>query len=349
MYDLIVIILEQIGIYGILYKIFDNLLDILIYGIVSIILIAISSVCVLIITYMERKELADFQIRLGPMETGGRRFHGILQPVADGIKLFLKEDIIPERVDKILFILAPIITFSSTFLMLAVIPFDKSIIPVDLGMGILFISAISTICPLGVMMAGWASESKYALLSSLRAAAQMITYEIPITLSLLSVVLISGTLNLNEIVLQQNGTIMGIIPKWNIFLLPISFIIFFIASLAELGRTPFDLLEAESEIVSGYNIEYSGMRFAFFYLAEYLHLFIASAIATVLFLGGWNGILLPGIIWFFIKTFMIIYLIIWIRATLPRVRIDQLMTLGWKVLIPLSLINIGIIGMVITL
>lgn len=345
LYDMIVYVLEQVGAYSILKSTFSlRLLNLGIYVIEGAILLGFVSLAVLVLTYMERKVLADIQIRLGPMETGGRRFHGILQPVADGIKLFLKEDIIPTNVDRWVYVAAPIVVFVPTLLMFVAIPLNEYLVLVDMELGLLYILAISTIAPLGVMMAGWSSKNKYALISALRSAAQMITYEIPLVLAVLSVALVTGTLNIGEIVESQQGLLFGFIPKWNILLIPIGFFIFFVGSLAEIGRTPFDLLEAESEIVAGYTIEYSGMRFAFFMFAEYMHLFAASALIALLFLGGWNGPILPGVVWLLIKTFVIIYTVIWIRGTLPRVRIDQLLALGWKFLIPIGLLNIAIVG-----
>ncbi len=351
LYDVIVSVLMQLGVYNQINGIFDQyglliLLKLCIYLLEAFILFGFVAVTVLAVTYLERKILADIQIRLGPMETGGRRFHGILQPIADGIKLFLKEDIIPARIDKCVYIIAPVVIFASTFLLLAVIPFNEFLVIANPDLSLLFILAISTIVPLGVIMGGWASGNKYALLSALRSAAQMMTYEIPLVLAVLGVVLVTGSLNLVEIVNAQDQVLFGILPNWNIFIIPMAFIIFFIGSLAEIGRIPFDLLEAESEIVTGYHIEYGGMRFAFLFLAEYAHLFIACALITLLFLGGWNGPFLPGIAWFFIKTYLLIYVFIWLRGTLPRVRIDQLLALGWKFLIPLGLLNMGVIGLV---
>jgi NADH-quinone oxidoreductase subunit H len=318
--------------------------SIIITAIKAAVLLGVVSFAVLVLTYMERKVLADIQVRLGPMETGGRALRGILQPVADGIKLLCKEDIIPSNIDKWTFILAPVVVFVPTFLMMVPVPLGESLVFVDMELGLLFILAVSTLPPLGVMMAGWSSRNKYTLISALRSAAQMITYEIPLVLAVLSVVMVTGSLNPAEIVQAQKGLIFGIIPCWNIFLIPLGFFIFYVGSLAEIGRTPFDLLEAESEIVTGYNIEYSGMRFAFFMFAEYIHLFIASVLMAIMFLGGWIGPVLPGTLWLLLKTFVIIYTFIWVRGTLPRVRIDQLMGLGWKFLIPLGLANIGIVG-----
>lgn len=319
----------------------DNIIFLIIEG---ILLFAFVSVIVLFTTYYERKILADMQSRLGPMETGGRRFHGILQPIADVLKLLGKEDIIPKKADRLVYMLAPAVLFAPVFMMLSILPVDESIVISNLGIGILFILALSAIEPIGMIMAGWSSENKYTLLSALRSGAQMMTHGVPMILAVLGIILVTGTLDIREIVHSQEQAIFGFLPRWNIFLQPLGFAIFFIVALAELGRTPFDIIEAESEIISGYNIEYSGIRYSFFVFAEYTYLFVLSALMTLLFFGGWNGPILPGIVWFFIKTFLIIYAIIWIRATLPRIRIDQLLSLGWKYLIPLALLNIAITG-----
>jgi len=347
LYDVMVSGLIRVGAYSTLQTTFKNsplLLDLVIYTMEAAVLLGFVSGTVLILTYMERKVLADIQVRLGPMETGGRRFRGILQPVADGIKLFLKEDIIPQDIDRWVFVAAPIVVFVPTFLMMVPIPLNEYLVLAPMDLGLLYILAVSTLPPLGVMMAGWSSKNKYTLISALRSAAQMITYEIPLVLAVLSVVLVTGTLNLVEMVEAQQGLIFGFIPRWNILLVPIGLIIFYVGSLAEVGRTPFDLLEAESEIVTGYNIEYSGMRFAFFMFAEYIHLLVASLLMALLFLGGWGGPVLPGVVWLMIKTFVVIYTFMWVRGTLPRVRIDQLMALGWKFLIPLGLLNMAMVG-----
>jgi len=347
-YDLIVYVLNLIGIHEV-----DFLLNLVIYGVMGLAVFGIVGAVLAVHSYAERKIMGDFQVRLGPMVAGPR---GIFQPIADGIKLVTKEDIIPRGVDKWLFIAAPIVVMVSTLLILVPIPFGKInidgneifLVFADLKIGILFILAVSAISPLGIIMAGWASNNKYALLSGLRAAAQMMSYEIPIVLAIIGVILVSGTMNLIEIVNAQQELIFGIIPKWNIFLMPIAFIVFFICAVAEIGRVPFDTIEAEGELVAGYNIEYSGMRFAFFFIAEYAHPFIIGALATLIFFGGWHGptfgIAALGIVWFLIKTSVLVYIMIWFRGTLPRIRIDQMLTLGWKYMIPLALLNIAIVG-----
>lgn len=284
--------------------------------------------------YMERRGLGRFQIRLGPNRVGPQ---GVLQPVADAIKILLKEDIVPQAGDKWVHFLAPIVVFVSAILVFAVIPFQEGagLVP-DLNIGILYIIAISSISIVGVFMAGWSSSNKYSLMGAMRTFAQMVGYEIPLFLSIVGVVLAAGSLSMTEIVQEQS------IPF--ILLMPLGFLIYFIAALAELNRTPFDLMEAESEIVAGYHTEYSGMKFAMFFLGEYAYTLAISAIAATLFLGGWKGPFLPPVIWFLGKVFIIFFLILWIRSTLPRIRVDQLTDFAWKFLLPLSLINIFLIA-----
>lgn len=333
MHEIIVNNLRDVGIYG-------AKAELIAYTSLALTLFLIAAVIVLALTYLERKIIADVQNRLGPMIAGP---HGILQPIADALKLLFKEDIQPRERDKFLYFIAPILVFVPTFLMLTVMPFDKNFIFANVPMALLIFIAISGIGPLGILIAGYSSGNKYAFLSSVRSAAQMMAYEIPIVIVVLSVVILSGSLNITEIVEKQSN-------MWFIIPLFIGFFVFLVASIAEMGRVPFDTIEAESELICGYNTEYSGMRFAFFYLAEYLHLFVGSGIIVLLFLGGWKMPLLdefiPGILIFFAKTFLLVYLAIWIRGTLPRFRIDQVLNLGWKILIPLSLLNLGIAGIV---
>lgn len=285
----------------------------------------------------ERKVIGFMQLRVGPNRVGGPL--GLLQTVADVLKLLLKEDTIPKAADRPLFILAPVIAFAPAFMVLAVIPFSESLRFSDIGIGLLYYIAISGISTVGILMGGWASNNKYALLGGMRSAAQMISYEVPLVMSVIGIILLTGSLNLIEIVeAQQNLAYL--------FVQPLAFFIFIIASVAELNRTPFDLPEAESELVAGYHVEYSGFRWAFFMLTEYVYLFAMASITTILFLGGWNPIpfleFIPGVIWFAIKFSFIVFVMIWIRATLPRLRADQLMSFGWKVLLPLALLNIFI-------
>ncbi|WP_243387074.1 NADH-quinone oxidoreductase subunit NuoH [Bacillus kexueae] len=289
----------------------------------------------------ERKVMGFMQGRYGPSEVGGK--WGLLQTVADVLKLLLKEDTIPKAADRTLFILAPVLAFTPAFLVLAVMPFTEAFHFADIGIGLLYYMAISGLTTLAVVAGGWASNNKYALLGGMRAAAQMISYEIPLVMSVIGVVLFAGSLNLIEIVEAQSTV-------WFIFLQPIGFLIFLIASVAELNRTPFDLPEAESELVAGYHVEYSGFRWAFFMLAEYVYFFAMASLTTVLFLGGWHPVFgldfIPGAIWFALKFSAIVFLLIWFRVTLPRIRGDQLMEFGWKVLLPVALLNIFITAIV---
>jgi NADH-quinone oxidoreductase subunit H len=321
--------------------------------------------------WIERKLLADMQNRIGPNRAGP---WGILQTVADGLKLFFKEQVTPFRVEKGMFVLAPFLAVVPAFLIFMVVPFGRPFTiggreilmqGADLNIGLLFILAMSSLAVYSVMLAGWSSGSKYPLLGGVRATAQAISYEAAMGLAMVSVVMFAstnggeGTLSLAGLVERQAGTFAEIfprfeaiarfIPRWNIFPQIVAFAIFFIAIVAETNRAPFDLVEAEQEIVGGYHTEYSGMRFAMFFLAEYVNIFSMSAIAATLFLGGWNGptfdgrvptwvsVLLP-LVWLLIKTYALVFVFIWLRATLPRLRYDQLMQLGWKRLIPGALI-----------
>lgn len=289
----------------------------------------------------ERKLMGFMQGRIGPNHLGGR--FGLLQTVADVLKLLLKEDTIPKAADKPLFILGPVIAFAPAFMVLAAIPFTENLHFADLGVGLLYYIAISGISTIGILTGAWGSNNKYSLLGGMRAAAQMISYEIPLVMSVIGVVLLTGSLNLNEIVQAQEHL-------WYIFVQPIGFIVFFIAAISELNRTPFDLPEAESELVSGFHTEYSGFRWAFFMLAEYVYLFGMSALITVLFLGGWQPVFflsfIPGAVWFALKFMFIVFLLMWIRYTFPRMRADQLMEFGWKVLLPVALANIFLTALV---
>ncbi|WP_437181969.1 NADH-quinone oxidoreductase subunit NuoH [Salirhabdus salicampi] len=306
----------------------------------AMIVLPLMSVVLGFVTYSilaERKVMGFIQLRKGPARVGGR--FGLLQSIADVLKLLVKEDVRPKNADRILFILAPVIAFVPSFMVLAVIPFTDALKFTDIGVGLLYFIAISGLSTIGVVTAGWASNNKYALMGGMRSAAQMISYEIPLIMSVVGVVLFAGSLNLTTIVEKQ-----AMIPY--ILLQPIGFIIFFISATAELNRTPFDLPEAESELVAGYHVEYSGFRWAFFMLAEYVYLFAMSALITVLFLGGWNPIIglgfIPGYIWFAVKLMIVVFLFMWIRSTLPRLRADQLMEFGWKVLLPVAMANIFI-------
>lgn len=289
----------------------------------------------------ERKVMGFMQGRIGPNQTGGS--WGLLQTIADVLKLLLKEDTIPKLADRPLFILAPILAFAPAFMVLATIPFTDKLQFANIGVGLLYYIAVSGITTVGIVTGGWASNNKYALMGGMRAAAQMISYEIPLVMSVIGVILFTGSLNLVEIVEAQENI-------WYIFLQPIGFLVFFIASIAELNRTPFDLPEAESELVAGFHVEYSGFRWAFFMLAEYVYLFAMAALTTVLFLGGWHPIMfldfIPGAVWFALKFSFVVFILMWIRYTFPRMRADQLMEFGWKVLLPVALANIFISALI---
>ncbi|REK69524.1 NADH-quinone oxidoreductase subunit NuoH [Paenibacillus paeoniae] len=289
--------------------------------------------------YYERKVIGWMQLRIGPNRVGP---FGLLQTVADIFKLLIKEDTIPRRADRLLFIIAPALAFIPSFTVLAVIPYTEKLYFADLNVGLLYYVALSGITTLAMVLGGWASNNKYALLGGMRSAAQMISYEVPLVISIVGVILLSGSLNLRDIVAAQGG---GWFWSWNLFPQIIGFIVFYIAAVSELNRTPFDLPEAESELVAGYHVEYSGFRFAFFMLAEYVYVYAIAALTTVLFLGGWHAPapfldFVPGIIWFLLKFAFIVFSLFWIRATFPRVRVDQLMSLGWKVLLPVALLNV---------
>ena len=292
-------------------------------------------VAVAYLTYFERKVIASMQLRKGPNVVGP---FGLLQPLADGAKLFIKETILPSGANKILFAMAPMLTFILSLIAWAVIPFDAGMVLADINVGILYLFAISSLGVYGVIMAGWASNSKYAFLGALRSAAQMVSYEVSIGFVIITVLLCVGSLNLSAIVEAQK-TVWFAIP-----LLPM-FVIFFVSALAETNRAPFDLPEGESELVAGYFVEYSSMTFALFFLGEYANMILMSGMTAVLFLGGWLPPIdiapfnwIPGPIWFFIKISLVLFCFLWVRATFPRYRYDQLMRLGWKVFLPLSLV-----------
>lgn len=315
----------------------------------AIAVFAIAVVNILIVLYMERKIIGDVQVRYSIMRVGKR---GILQPVADALKLMLKEDIIPRKADHFLFVLAPLLFFVPTFLLYLSVPAANNLYAMNLELGLFYFFAVLTVMPIGLILAGWASNSKYSLIGGLRSAAQQISYEIPLLLAAIGVVMIAGSLNLIDIVKNQQGIIslFGIktyIPNWFIFYQPFGFLLFFIAVLADLNRSPFDLPEAESEIIAGPFTEYSSMKFALFLFAEYMVLIVMSAMVVIMYLGGWNGPFLPPVVWFFAKTYFVIWFGIWIRATVPRLRIDQLMNFGWKFLLPATLVNVLVTGVFI--
>jgi NADH-quinone oxidoreductase subunit H len=303
-------------------------------------------------TWIERKVIADIQVRVGPSRVGP---YGLLQPIADGIKLFFKEDLMPGHVDRALFLLAPALSVVPAMIVFAVIPFGGTIpafgflskpIPLylsDIDVGVLYVFSVTSLGVYGIVLAGWASNNKYSLLGGLRASAQMISYELSMSLSVVGVLILVGSLRLTEIVKAQAGFSwwMGIlpVPNWFVFSQPIGFLIFFTCALAETNRAPFDLPEAETELVAGFHSEYSSMKFAMFFMAEYANMATASAVATSLFLGGPLGPFGSSPVWFVGKVFVLLFVFIWFRASLPRFRYDQLMTFGWKRLLPLALAN----------
>jgi len=301
--------------------------------------IALVSVNALFLIWMERKVAAHMQLRPGPMEVG---FHGAIQTVADALKLMGKELITPEEVDRPVYYLAPIMVFLPVLLSFLVIPFSPTWIIRDMNVGLVLILAFSTMAVLAILMGGWASNNKYAVLGAIRSVAQNVAYEIPLLLTVLSIILMVGSFSLSDIVAAQGR-------YWYILVQPVAFLLYLTCATAETNRAPFDLPEAESELVAGFHTEYSGMRFALFFLAEYTNMFIVCAIATVLFLGGWRGPFLPGVVWFLIKVYALIFVIMWFRWTFPRVRFDQLITFAWKILIPLAFVNLLVTALVLKL
>ena len=312
----------------------------------------------LVAVYVERKVSAFMQDRLGPMGHGvglhaGK--WGVLQTLADAIKLLTKEDIIPESADKKLFLLAPCIIFIGSFVAFAGFPFNEFLIAADFNLGLFYILAMSSVGVIGIILAGYSSNNKWSLYGSMRSAAQIVSYEIPAALSLLPIVMLSGSLAFKDIVLAQTGSTLGILPNWFIFNNPfmiIAFWLFFIAGVAEVNRTPFDLPEAESELVAGWMTEYSGMRWAFFFLAEYANMFIVAGVATIGFLGGWLSPIpgyfdgsIWGVFWLVSKTSFLIFVMMWFRWTFPRLRTDQLMRMCWKFFLPGSFFVIIGVGL----
>ena len=294
----------------------------------SVILLMFVLVMVLAFVMIERRGMARMQARLGPNRVGP---FGMFQSTADAVKVLLKEDIVPFNADKIVHILAPIVAFAPLVMIFAVVPFGNGVLLADLNTGVLYVVAIGSVTSVGILMAGWGSNNKYSLLGAMRDVASMVSYEIPLVLSVLGVVVMAGSLSLNKIVVAQD------IPF--ILLQPLGAIIFFIAGCAEINRSPFDLLEADSELTAGFHTEYSGMKFALFYLVEYGEALAMSAILSTLFLSGWRGPILPPWLWLVVKIVVVFFIMVWTRTTLPRARIDQLMALAWKFLFPLAIIN----------
>ena len=300
------------------------------------------------LTLVERKFLGYLQVRLGPNRVGP---WGLLQPIADGIKSFVKEDIIPINADKPVYVIAPIISFVTALSMFAVIPFGESVtlfgreiklVIADVDIGILYIFAMGTLGEYGIVLGGWSSNNKYGILGALRAAAQMISYEVALGLIVIGTIILAGSLRLTEIVEAQRGV-------WFIVYQPFAFLLYIVAALAEINRTPFDMPESESELACGFNIEYSSMKFALFMIAEYAHLVTVAALTVTLFLGGWLGPVLPGPVWFLIKTFLMVFFFIWVRGTYPRMRYDHIMKFGWKFLFPAALANVVATAFIVAL
>ncbi len=336
--------------------------------VIGLFIILYASLLVLFLTWLERKVAARIHVRYGPNRTGP---FGLLQPLADGAKLIQKEDIIPYAADRLIFTLAPVFAFAFAVLPFAAMPFAEGLILANLNVALLYIIALASLSIIPVIMAGWASNNKYSLLGAMRAAALNLSYEIPLVLSIMSVVLVVGSLNVFDIVNYQSSYIFGIIPKWIILLQPLGFFVFFVASIAEMSRIPFDMPESESELIAGFHTEYSGMKFAMLLFAEYIHMILGSMLAVLLFLGGWH---LPGLgyilgflenhlsgfaytlvkwaVQFSVlvaKALVIMFVLMWIRMTLPRARLHSIPTFYWKYLLPLALINLGITAVAVAL
>jgi len=322
------------------------------YLLITVVEILVVFTAVLLIvaymTLMERKVLGHIQVRFGPNRVGPL---GLFQPIADGIKLIFKEDIVVPHANKYIYIFAPTVIVVAALMCFPVIPYGGQInlfgytidlVVADINVGLLYLFAVSSLGVYGVVMGGWASNNKYSLLGAIRSSAQMISYELSLGLSVIGVIMIAGSLSMVKIVEAQAG-------MWFIVYQPLGFVIYLISAFAESSRTPFDLTECENELVAGYQTEYSSMKFGLYYLAEYAHMLVVSCLAVTLFFGGWQGPFLPPVLWFLIKIFCFIFFFIWIRATYPRLRYDQLMKLGWKVLFPLSLLNIVITAVVMVL
>jgi len=311
----------------------DLLSMLLVFGVI----VAFISLAVLFLVWWERKVSAHMQVRCGPMRTG---WHGWRQTVIDAIKLIQKEDVVPAKVDRAVFVVAPIVVFVAALAAYVCIPFGQGLIVRDLNIGILYILAVTTFTVVGLLMAGFGSNNKWSLLGGLRSAAQIVSYEVPLTLSVLGVVLLAGSLSMVDIVKSQVH-----FWDWYIVRQPIGFLVYLTAAIAEVNRTPFDIPEAEQELVAGFNTEYSGMKFAMFFFAEFTNLFTISAVSTTLFLGGWHGPWLPSWVWFFAKTFGVILVIMWFKWTYPRIRVDQLMDFAWKFLLPPAFLNLILTGL----
>jgi len=344
-------LIQTINTHGL--ELFGTLLWPIVWTLLKIVVVVLPMFgCVAYLTLWERKLIGWMHIRLGPNRVGPL---GLLQPIADALKLLLKEVIIPSKANKVLYIVAPIMVIAPAFAAWAVVPFQAELVLADVNAGLLYVMAITSIGVYGVILAGWASNSKYAFLGAMRASAQMVSYEIAMGFSLAAVLTISGTLNLSDIVKsQQTGMFAGMglnFLSWNWLPLLPMFVIYFISGVAETNRHPFDVVEGESEIVAGHMIEYSGMAFAMFFLAEYANMILIAALTSIMFLGGWDPIIdapvlrdIPGFFWLVGKTFFLLSCVIWLRASFPRYRYDQIMRLGWKVFIPISIFWVMLVG-----
>jgi NADH-quinone oxidoreductase subunit H len=305
-------------------------------------------------TLLERRLMAFVQMRPGPNRVGP---FGLLQPIADGLKFLFKEQVVPGQANVLLYYLAPIASMVPALLSFSVIPFGPELKIADVNVSLLLIFAVTSLGVYGIVLGGWASNSKYPLMGAMRSSAQLLSYELSLTLSVIGVLMIANTLSLNEIVRSQQGTWFGFIPRWNIFIQPVAFVVYLLSGIAETNRLPFDLAESEQELVAGWHTEYSGMKFAMFFLAEYANMVTVSALATIMFLGGWHGpsagpwwlrMALPTV-WFVLKIGVFLFVYILVRATIPRVRYDQLMHFGWKVLLPLAFLNILVTSFVVAI
>ncbi len=311
---------------------------------VALVVVAVLTGCAYS-TWLERKVLARLQHRMGPTYAGP---YGLMQPIADGLKLIFKEDIVPNNAERVTFALAPMISFIPALLTFAVVPFgadtvifghEVKMVLSDLNIGVLFVFAVTSLGIYGIVLAGWSSGSKYSLMGGLRSSAQMISYEVSYGLSIIGIILIANTLSLRELVDMQASDSIWFFSNWFIWKQPLGFLLYLVCAVAETNRAPFDLPEAESELVAGYHTEYSSMRFSMFFISEYANMIAVAAVGVTLFFGGWHGPYLPSILWFVIKVFCCMFFFIWLRATFPRLRYDQLMNFGWKVLFPLALLN----------
>jgi NADH-quinone oxidoreductase subunit H len=330
---------DWIGGWGLRTDVVSGLVMAIMTIIVIVVILLFAVFVVLTLIWLERKNAARIQDRIGPNRVGP---FGLLQPIADTIKMLIKEDIVPTNADGLVHLLAPMVTAAPAVLVFAVLPFGRGMTPADLNIGALWIVSVASIATVGIFMAGYGSNNKFALLGGMRAVAQAVSYEIPQVLTIVPIVMMVGSMSLVKIV-EAQSTMWFI---WAFPVGPIAFVVYYISALAEVNRTPFDIPEGESEIVAGHHTEYSGMKWGLFYVAEYFNFFIICAIATTLFFGGWQGPgFLPSYVWFIAKVYILIWIGMWIRMTLPRMRVDQLMKFAWKVLVPIALVNIVLAGL----